>query len=186
MFERIRQLLIDRLHEQHAPAQPLRPEPVYRPELIVHLHASHARLAQTFRRVVREYEQDRHEACLDCLRGLERALRDYLVGDNAEFLAFMTVRLEGDPTRQLLLRQLRAELRRVAHLISDTIQLRESQPLTSPCAPNFGLAFASIERKMLRCFETLEDELFARYHPIGAPAAAAARAPEPYSHLFVA
>ena len=164
MFERIRDLL-GLPPGDDAPDPLLSHYPVYRPELVDRLRLSHTRLSHLVQRMLHEYARRDFHGCHATMGELSSELRDYLLGESAEFSAYMSSRLENDPDGLVALRKQRARLRRIAHETHDLAHASEGNPFTAPHAPDFGLVLLRIERTLRECFDVLERELFELYHP---------------------
>jgi hypothetical protein len=164
MFERIRELL-GITPEIEASGPSTQYLPVYRPELVDRLRHSHTLLNHVVQRMLHQYARRDFDACHASIAELSRELRSYLLGESAEFSAFMSQRLEHDPDGLVGLRKQRARLRRIAHETHELAHGGSGNPFSAPRAPDFGLVLLRIERTLRECFAVLEEELFELYHP---------------------
>ena len=164
MFERIRELLgMPPGEDATDPLQSL--YPVYRPELVDRLRISHSLLNHLVQRMLHQYARRDFDGCHATMTELSTELREYLLGESAEFSAFMSSRLQDDPDGLVALRKQRARLRRIAHETHVIAHAPQGNPFTAPHAPDFGLVLLRVERTLRDAFAVLEGELFELYHP---------------------
>jgi len=103
--------------------------------------------------------------CLTRLREFDYRLQDYLLHDDAQFHAAMSMRLEGDADRLLLLRSVRARLRQLRRQVHELAYASMRDPSARSVRPDFGVAFQSMRKTLRSCLETEDTQLFALCEP---------------------
>ena len=128
-------------------------------ERMAHLRALHASLLRAFEAVLESNEQREFGHCLTRLRDFDQRLQEYLSNEDAEFHAAMSVYLEGDADRLLLLRSLRARLRQLKRQVHELAWASmNDQPVHAPRA-DFGIAFQSMAKTLRSCLDLEETGL---------------------------